>query len=131
MPARCTPEGYIEKKDDILTRCLRLTEDIYSSVNAPEKLDALFAGRMETIEELKALEQGAEDVKSACSKEALDELDSKLLLILSLDAKIEGAMNDEKTEILGSIKLNTAERKFAEYAIVGKPDKGRLFDEKQ
>jgi hypothetical protein len=131
MPAQYTPEGYIEKKDDILTRCLRLTEDIYSGVKTPEALADLLTRRMETIEELKELEQGAEDVKNVCPAEALDGLDSKLRLILSLDEKIENAMNDEKAEILGSMKSNIAERKLTEYATVGKPDKGRLLDEKQ
>jgi hypothetical protein len=131
MPAQYTSQGYIEKKDDILTRCLRLTEDIYSGVKAPETLADLLDKRLETITELKALEDEAKDAKKACSEEALGGLDSKLRLILSLDAKIEAAMNDEKAEILGSMKSNTAGRKLTEYAVMGRPDKGRLFDEKQ
>jgi hypothetical protein len=131
MPAQYTPEGYIEKKNDILTRCLRQTEDIYSSVGEPEALADLLAGRMETIAELEVLENEAKDAKKACSEKALAGLDSDLRLILSLDAKIEAAMNEAKSEILDSMKSNTAERKFMRYANVDKPDNGRLLDEKQ
>jgi hypothetical protein len=131
MRTQYTPESYTEKKGDILTRMLRLTEDIYSGVKSPETLEPLLDKRMGTIEELQKLEQDAEEAKKACSEKALADLDSKLRLILSLDSKIESDMTDVKAEIKGSMKSNTMGRKFVKYAITEEPGKGRLLDEKQ
>ncbi|MDR1247493.1 MAG: hypothetical protein LBK57_10830 [Clostridiales Family XIII bacterium] len=131
MRARYTPESYIKEKNDVLTRILRLTEDIYSGVKAPETLESLLDRRMETIDELQRLEHDAADAKKACPEKALAELDSKLRLILNLDAKIENDMTDAKAGLFDSMKSNAMEQKFIKYEIVGEPEKGRLLDEKQ
>jgi hypothetical protein len=131
MPAQYTPQGYIEKKDDILTRCLRLTEDVYNGLGDPEGLADLLDRRMETIRELQELEKLAGEAKAACPREDLDRLESKLRLILSLDEKTEGAMTDARRELLDAMKSNTREQKFMLYAETAKPDRGRLLDEKQ
>ncbi|MDR1573984.1 MAG: hypothetical protein LBS24_06705 [Clostridiales Family XIII bacterium] len=131
MPGQYTPQGYIEQKDDILTRCLRLTEDIYNGVRTPEGLADLLDRRMETIRELQTLEGAAREARDACPQEALDRLDSKLRLILNLDEKTEGAMTDARRELLDAMKSNTREQRFMVYAETAKPDRGRLLDEKQ
>jgi hypothetical protein len=129
MPERRATEDYAKKKDDILTRCLRLTEDIYSGAEAPEKLAALLDRRMETIRELEKLEAEAGEARDACPPEARAGHDSKLRLILSLDKKIEDAMKKTGGELLGSMKSNTMERKFMQYEAAEKPGTGRLLDE--
>jgi ferredoxin len=131
MPAQYTPQSYIEKKDDILTRCLKLTEDVYSGVKDSEKLAGLLDRRMETIRELQELEKAAREAREACPKEALDRLDSKLRLILSLDEKTESAMTNARRELLGAMKSNTMEQKFMGYAAAASPERGRLLNEKQ
>jgi hypothetical protein len=131
MPADRTANDYIEKKDDILTRCLRLTEDIYSAVGESDTLAALLDERMKTIEELVRLEEGSAELRQACPAEALAGLDSKLRLILSLDERIESAIADVKLKLLDSLKSNTMERKFMKYAVAEETESGRLFDKKK
>jgi hypothetical protein len=132
MSAQCTPESYIKRKDDILTRCLRLTEDIYSGAGTPEKLAALLDKRMEAIMELEKFEAEAGGVRDSCPREALSGLDSKLRLILSLDKKIEDAMKKTRGDLRGSMKFNTMEQKFIQYAkSKNSLATGRLLDEKK
>ena len=129
--ARHTAETYIAEKDALLTRCLRLTEDIYSSLADPESLPVLLDRRMELLRELGRLDEEAKEAKAACPKAALDGLDSKLRLIGSLDAKIETALRDAQKELRGAMKRNAAERKFTGYAAPANIDKGRRLDKKK
>jgi hypothetical protein len=131
MSATIAPESYAKKKNDILTRCLRVTEDIYSSIGTPEALADLFDRRMEIIGELRELDESAGEAKNACPRETTDELDAKLKLILSLDERIEGVMRDAQRDLLGSMKSNTMGQKFIKYANAASPGKGRLLDEKK
>jgi hypothetical protein len=131
MPATIAPEAYAEKKDDILTRCLRITEDIYSNIKTPEALEDLFDRRMETIDELRMLDESAGEAKDVCPKETIDRLDAKLKLILSLDERIESAMRDAMRDLRGSMKRNTMGQKFIKYANAAISEKGRLLDEKK
>ncbi|MDR2132034.1 MAG: hypothetical protein LBP30_01670 [Clostridiales Family XIII bacterium] len=127
-----TAETYIEKKDALLTKCLRLTEDIYSGVGGdPEALPGLLDLRMETIKELETLDADAGAAKDACPEEAANAFDSKLRLILSLDERIEGAVRGAQRELLGSIRSNMMERKFTGYSAAMDSDKGRYLNEKQ
>jgi hypothetical protein len=131
MAATITPEAYAEKKDAILTSCLRVTEDIYSSVGTPEALEGLFDRRMEMIDELRRLDESAGEARNACPRETTDELDTKLKLILSLDERIESAMRDAMRDLRGSMKFNTMGQKFIQYANTAISEKGRLLDEKK
>jgi hypothetical protein len=131
MSTQYTPQGYIEKKDDILTRCLRLTEDIHSGVGNPEGLAELLERRMETIREFREFEDAAGAARDACPQEDLDRLDSKLRLILSLDERIRDAMADARRDLRNAMKSNAMGRKFMGYAMTANAESGRFLDEKQ
>ncbi|MDR2088176.1 MAG: hypothetical protein LBP73_02355 [Clostridiales Family XIII bacterium] len=126
-----TTEAYIEKKDALLTKCLRLTEDIYSGLAGdPEALPALLDRRMEAIAEIQTLDAGAGAAKDACPEEATDRFDSTLRLILNHDKRIESALRGTQRELLGSIRANVMERKFTGYTATNS-DRGKRLDEKQ
>ena len=126
-----TAEAYIEKRDALLTRCLRLTEDIYSGVKDPESLPDLLDRRMEMLRDLGRLDAEAGGTRDVCPQDALDRSDAKLRLIQSLDAKIETALRGARSELRDAMKRNAAERKFTGYAAPANAEKGRILDEKK
>ncbi|MDR2295469.1 MAG: hypothetical protein LBD95_01605 [Clostridiales Family XIII bacterium] len=128
---RCTTAAYIERKDALLTDCLRLTEDIYSALDRPESLPALLDRRMELLRALFRLDEEAGEAKAACPEDENKRLTAKLRLIQSLDARIETALGAARSELLNTMKRNATERKFTGYAPVTDSGKGRRLDEKK
>jgi hypothetical protein len=132
LTAHRTAKTYLERKEDILTRCLRLTEDIYSGIaSAPESLPELFDRRMAVLRELGRLDEDAAEAKAACPAEALERSDAKLRLIQSLDEKIETTLRDAQHKLHDSMKSNMMEQKFTGYAAPADAGRGRLLDEKK
>jgi hypothetical protein len=132
MPVSLTPEEYTSRKRDILTRCLRFTEDIYNSLNAVDTLNELLTKREDLISGLKELEDSASDeLREACPKSELNSLDSLLQIILDLNEKTSGGMLKLQSETLESLKSNTQKRKSAQYETASRPSSGRLMDKKE
>ncbi|MDR0570741.1 MAG: hypothetical protein LBG71_05945 [Clostridiales Family XIII bacterium] len=132
MRRKITPESYVERKHDILNRCLRLTEEILSSLEKWESLDRLFEERMGVIEELRNLEAAAgERITKVCAKGEAERLDEALRLILSLDKRIGKAIQSAQSDLLDSMRSNTQEQRFMAYSIRERPASGLLLNERQ
>jgi CRP-like cAMP-binding protein len=132
METVITPEEYVERKNDILNRCLRLTEEIYSNLEKWETLDLLFEKRMDIIGELGDLEVSAGDrITKTCIEHAAAQLDDKLRLILNLDKQIGQAISETQAELLASMKSNTQEQKFMIYEANQSPSSGVYLDAKK
>ncbi|GHU49741.1 hypothetical protein FACS1894127_3670 [Clostridia bacterium] len=132
MEIKITPEVYVERKNDILNRCLRLTEEIYSNLEKWEALNILFEKRMNIIEELGDLESSAGDrISKSCTRNETAQLDDKLRLILNLDKQIGQTISETQAELLASMKSNTHEQKFMIYETNQTPASGVFLDEKQ
>ena len=125
-------EKYISQKNDILDKCLRLTEDIYSSLNDWEKPAKLLQERMAAINELVTLESSAGDsILKTCPKSEAQHLDDKLKLILNLDKLIGEAIQKAQNDVLASMKYNIQEQKLMLFEMPVISESGRYFDEKQ
>jgi hypothetical protein len=128
---RLTKESYLAQKEDILNRCLSLTQDFYNSIERPEELAGLLGRRMGVIEELAGLEQALGKSKDlAISKCEHDRLNNKLSLVLDLDSKASDALIEARDKLKASMKYNTAGRKLLEYRPTGS-EMGRLMDHKE
>ena len=132
MSQELTSESYVSQKKDILDRCLRLTEEIYSCLEKQEDPDKPIQERMTVIHELESLESSAnDDIKNTCPRDEAVRMDEKLKLILSLDKQIEQSIKKTQKDILESMKQNIQEQKFTLYDTPDSPENGYYFDKKQ
>jgi hypothetical protein len=133
VAATLGPQQYVAQKRDILTRCLRLTEDIHNALGGdPDALEGLIDRRMGVISEFQALEGSVDDaLRASCPKGELDSLDGMLRVILSFDEKTEATLRKMQIETLESMKSNTQKQRFTQYETVTRPMSGRLMDKKE
>ena len=132
MSQELTSESYITYKKDILDRCLRLTEEIYSCLEKQEDPDRPIQERMSIINELESLESSAgDDIRKTCPVDEAIRFDEKLKVILSLDKQIEQSIKKTQKDILESMKQNIHEQKFMLYDTPDSPESGYYFDKKQ
>ncbi|MDR1135413.1 MAG: hypothetical protein LBL49_04440 [Clostridiales Family XIII bacterium] len=131
MDGGISQKRYLDEKEDILDRCLAITQDIYNNINNAERLDELLSKRMDMINELTALENSTPDAsKSTLPKPDADRLGNKLNLVLDLDRKAEAALTEARCKLIESMKSNTNGRKLLQYDGIG-AGTGKFLDQKE
>jgi hypothetical protein len=127
-----TQEDYLAQKNILLERCLRLTEDIYSNAGKWESLEGLLDKRMAAIADFQSLEESVDDgFRQSCPKADMARLDSKLALVLEMNAKAEKALRDARDSLLDSMRSNTKEQQFTRFDDSAPLEKGRFLDIKE
>lgn len=107
-------QNYINQKESLLQKCLRVTEDFASNIDDWESFENILSERGSIIEKIKELEAATPDhIRSACPPKDVKRLDNMLNLILDLDKNAEKYIREAQAELMDSMKTNVQGQRFA------------------
>ncbi|MDD4564735.1 MAG: hypothetical protein PHE79_04585 [Eubacteriales bacterium] len=125
-------DEYFQQKKNLLDQCLRLSEELLSSLESWELLPDILNRREEVIHQLDELEKKTgKEAAASLSLEKKQELDLLTKLILELDKDCACKIHAEQQSILNSLKKNIKGQKLVQYAQVREPEQGRVLDYKK
>lgn len=126
-----TNEYYIQKIN-LLKQCLKLSEDLMSSLIDWESLDGILSKRENIIEQLQKLNQTIDkDIVDSCTQEQIFQIDHLVKLILAFDKDTSKLLENEQMNTMQLIKANLLEQKLMNYASAPEIKSGMLLNYKK
>ena len=123
---------FATQKIDRLKQCIRITEDLLSSISDETKLLDFLDQRSDVLQQLEESEKAVTAAERAsCSESDIAKIDQLVALLLQLDAQAVTSIKAELQDTLSAMKANVNEHKFIGYKGDSDSPTGNFLDAKR
>lgn len=108
--------AYFNQKAELLKQCIKISEEILSTLESEEDLQTILSRREAVILRLKMLEEACDQgIKDLCTQSQKKQMDQQVKLLLAMDREATESISARQGKLLEAMKANKRKQQIANY----------------